>query len=207
MGNTSAIIAERRGMPVYVTNPSIPTESEINRSRRRQLGDERRGLVIADTGEILGPGAAVAYEWEEVDKERFVKLFLVGVKQATGLSKPGLVIFEMVYNALREKPGLDTVQLAASMSGLKKTTYYKGVRELLQKGFIYNSPYEGVFFVNIRYMFNGDRLAFVKAYHLKGTKPPSEQLSLLPGLEADPPAVQQRDPDFVRTIVSVRKSP
>jgi hypothetical protein len=25
-----------------------------------------------------------------------------------------------------------------------------------------------VFFVNIRFMFNGDRLAFVKSYHLKG---------------------------------------
>jgi hypothetical protein len=29
-------------------------------------------------------------------------------------------------------------------------------------------------------MFNGDRLAFVKAYHLKGAKPQPEQLSLLP---------------------------
>jgi len=28
-------------------------------------------------------------------------------------------------------------------------------------------------------MFNGDRLAFVKAYHLKGTKPQPEQLSFL----------------------------
>ena len=26
---------------------------------------------------------------------------------------------------------------------------------------------DGVFFVNIRFMFNGDRLAFVKTYHLK----------------------------------------
>jgi hypothetical protein len=25
-----------------------------------------------------------------------------------------------------------------------------------------------VYFVNIRFMFNGDRLAFVKSYHLKG---------------------------------------
>jgi hypothetical protein len=31
----------------------------------------------------------------------------------------------------------------------------------------YRSPSDGVFFVNIRFMFNGDRLAFVKSYHLK----------------------------------------
>ena len=56
-----------------------------------------------------------------------------------------------------------------------------GLRELLEKEFLYRSPYDGTFFINIRYMFNGDRLAFVKAYHLKGgAKPQPEQLSLLP---------------------------
>jgi len=42
------------------------------------------------------------------------------------------------------------------------------VRELLAKEFLYRSPSDGVFFLNIRFMFNGDRLAFVKTYHLKG---------------------------------------
>jgi hypothetical protein len=174
----STIIAERRGMPVYITNPSVPAKNE-GRSRRRQIGGETKGLVIDDgTGQILGRGTAVAYEWEEVDSERFVKLFMDGVKQASGLTKPGLSLFEMVYKAMRERHGQDTVQLAHSMSGMQKSTYYKGLRELLEKGFLYNSPYEGVYFVNIRYMFNGDRLAFVKAYHLKGAKPPAAQLSL-----------------------------
>jgi hypothetical protein len=31
---------------------------------------------------------------------------------------------------------------------------------------------EGVFFVNIRYMFNGDRLAFVKGYQRKKAAQP-----------------------------------
>jgi hypothetical protein len=38
---------------------------------------------------------------------------------------------------------------------------------LLEKEFLFRSPSEGAFFVNIRFMFNGDRLAFVKSYHLK----------------------------------------
>lgn len=33
--------------------------------------------------------------------------------------------------------------------------------------FLFRSPSSGVFFVNIRYMFNGDRLAFVKGYQRK----------------------------------------
>jgi hypothetical protein len=180
MGTESEIIAQRRGMPVYLSNPSVPGKGEVSRSRKRQIGNERKGLVINDGGEILGNGAAVAYEWEEVDSERFVKLFLSGVKQAAGLSKSGLVMFEMVYNIMRDKPGSDRVELPYLTSGKSKSTYYDGIRELLDKGFLFHSPIDGAFFVNIRYMFNGDRLAFVKAYHLKGARPKTEQLSLLP---------------------------
>jgi hypothetical protein len=46
-----------------------------------------------------------------------------------------------------------------------------GCANCSQKEFLYRSPYDGQFFVNIRYMFNGDRLAFVKGYHLKGSQP------------------------------------
>ena len=162
-------IAEKRGIPVYMSNPSVPQQGEITKPRRGHVGDEKRGIIIDETsGEILGRGGAVAYEWEEVDKERFVKLFLEGLRQAAGLSKAGLAVFEIVYNQMRKTPGQDTVVLSALTSGLKKTTYYNGLKELLEREFLYRSPYDGTFFVNIRYMFNGDRLAFVKAYHLKG---------------------------------------
>ena len=63
------------------------------------------------------------------------------------------------------------------ISGMKKTTYYDGLRELLKKEFLFRSPWDGVFFVNIRYMFNGDRLAFVKAYHMKGSKGKQRKLT------------------------------
>jgi hypothetical protein len=55
------------------------------------------------------------------------------------------------------------------LPNLAERTYRRGLRELLDKEVIFRSPVEGVFFVNIRCMFNGDRLAFVKAYHLKGS--------------------------------------
>jgi hypothetical protein len=177
MGSESGIIAERRGMPVYLSNPSVPGKEEVTRTRKRQMGDERKGLVINDGGEILGNGTAVAFEWEEVDKERFVKLFLGGVKQASGLSKAGMTMFEMVYNQLRNAHGTDRVELPFLTAGKSKAVYYNGMRELLEKGFLYHSPIDGVFFVNIRYMFNGDRLAFIKAYHLKGAGP-AQQLAL-----------------------------
>src|ERR1700712_2288563 len=81
--NGAAVVSHRKGIPIYETNPSVPQKGDISRSRRKQIGDEHKGLVIDDgSGEVLGPGTAVAYEWEEVDAERFVKLFLSGLKQA-----------------------------------------------------------------------------------------------------------------------------
>lgn len=173
------VIGEKRGLPIYETNPSIPDKGQISKPRRTRLGTEQKGLVIDEgTGEILGRGGAVMYEWEEVDKERFVKLFLSGLKQASGLSKAGLSIFEVVYNQVRESPNSDKVELSfytasKHIAGLNDRTYQRGLRELLEKEFLYRSPSDGVFFINIRYLFNGDRLAFVRGFHVK-----EEQTSL-----------------------------
>jgi hypothetical protein len=177
------IIGEKRGLPIYETNPSIPDSNQISKSRRTRLGTEQKGLLINEgTGEILGRGGAVMYEWEEVDKERFVKLFLSGLKQASGLSKAGLSLFEAVYSQVRESPNSDKVELSfytasKQIAGLNGRTYQRGLRELLEKEFLYRSPSDGVFFINIRYMFNGDRLAFVRGFHLK------EQQTSLPLFE------------------------
>jgi hypothetical protein len=194
--NLSGVIGEKRGLPIYETNPSIPSKNQISKPRRTRLGNEQKGLVIDEgTGEILGRGGAVLYEWEEVDKERFVKLFLSGLKQASGLSKAGLSIFEVVYNQVREKPNSDKVELsfytaAKVIGGLNDRTYQRGLRELLEKEFLFRSPYEGVFFINIKYMFNGDRLAFVKGYQIKNVQPTLPFLENEPPVPALPPPVE-----------------
>jgi hypothetical protein len=172
-------VKAKRGIPVYRTNPSIPGEHEIKKMKRTKLGDEHRGLVVDNgTGEILGHGGAIAYEWEEVDKERFVKLYLAGLKKAAGLSKAGLAVFEIVYNQMRGKPGEDSVLLGVSMSNLEERTFNRGLRELLEKEFLYRSILASMFFVNIRFMFNGDRLAFVKGYRMKKEDPRQPRLPL-----------------------------
>lgn len=184
-------VSEKRGVPVYRTNPSIPSEGEIRKSKRAQFGNDVKGLVVDHgTGEILGHGGAIAYEWEEVDKERFVKLYLAGLKQAAGLSKAGLLVFEIVYAQVRENPGKDTVMLSAVETALPRATYFRGLRELLDKEFLYKSTYDSIYFVNIRFMFNGDRLAFVKGYRLKDTSRQPE----LPGLERPERAGGEKEP-------------
>ncbi len=166
------VLAEKRGIPIYETNPSIPGQHEIKKMKRTRIGDERKGLIVDSVnGEIMGHGGAMFYEWEEVDKERFVKVYLEGIKGTVGLSKTGLAVFELVYKQLQDKPGEDTITLSLLTSGMKKSAYYNGLRELLQKEFLFRSPYDGTFFVNIKYMFNGDRLAFIKGYRVRQEQP------------------------------------
>jgi hypothetical protein len=133
-------------------------------------GGKASMIVDNSTGEIKGIGGMGFWWEEEVDTTRFVKLFLDGIKQAAGLSKRGIQVFELVYHQMRANPGSDEIKLnlyVAKDHGISDRTYQRGVRELLEKEFLYKSPSDGVFFVNIRFMFNGDRLAFVKSYHLK----------------------------------------
>src|SRR5215469_10641294 len=165
-------ITTKRGFPVYRTNPSVPHSNGLPTRTKRINVPGGKGAVIVDntTGELKGIGGMGFWWEEEVDSTRFVKLFLDGIKQAAGLSKTGIQVFELVYNEMRANPGSDEIKLnqyVARDHGISDRTYQRGVRELLEKEFLYRSPSDGVFFVNIRFMFNGDRLAFVKSYHLK----------------------------------------
>jgi hypothetical protein len=181
-------VSTKRGFPVYRTNPSVPQANGLPTRNRRINVPGGKGSVIVDssTGELKGIGGMGFYWEEEVDTTRFVKMFLDGIKQAACLSKTGIQVFELVYHEMRANPGGDEIKLnqyVARDHGINDRTYQRGVRELLEKEFLYRSPSDGVFFVNIRFMFNGDRLAFVKSYHLKDSSRQDElPLSEVPAL-------------------------
>jgi hypothetical protein len=184
-------ISTKRGFPVYRTNPSVPQSNGLPTRTRRINVPGGNGSVIVDngTGEIKGIGGMGFWWEEEVDTTRFVKMFLDGIQQTAGLSKTGIQVFTLVYHEMRANPGNDEIKLnqyVAKDHGINDRTYQRGVRELLEKEFLYRSPSDGVFFVNIRFMFNGDRLAFVKSYHLKGASRQQElplvEITALPAL-------------------------
>jgi len=145
------------------------------RKRPVKIPGSDTGFKFVDdtTGELVGSGVRHFMKFEEVDASKFVKLFLDGMKQAAGLKpKSGMVLFEIVYRLLQEKPNSDEValswRLAVDMGyTIPERTFRDGLRQLLEKEFLYESLVEGVYFVNIQYMFNGDRLTFIKGYQLK----------------------------------------
>lgn len=129
-------------------------------------------VVSESTGQIMAP--AGFWQSQEVDKTQFVKLFVNGVRALKELSGAGTRVFEILYLRVQEGIGKDRVfltfpSLDQSVTPLGETTFYRGMKELLDKDFIAESEAPGLYFLNLDYMWNGDRLAFVKEYRVKGS--------------------------------------
>lgn len=130
-------------------------------------------LVNSATGEVQAPIAGF-WEAQEVDSTKFIKLFVNGVKALAELSNAGTRVFELLYIEMQNNIGKDQIYL--SYSGLDKTdnvsrsTFSRGVKELIEKKFIAAMPAIGCYWINPDFMWNGDRLQFVKEFRRTPTK-------------------------------------
>lgn len=175
MKEVATISKSKRGQRFSV-NPYVQDASNNTRQGVKRIsskGGDRMMVVSETTGEIMAP--AGFWQAQEVDKTQFVKLFVNGVKALKELTGAGTKVFEILYLLVQENIGKDKVFLTfpsinQAATPMGETTFYRGMKELLSKDFIAESDAPGVYFLNMDYMWNGDRLAFVKEYRLKGSK-------------------------------------
>ena len=167
----------RRGKAVYEANPSVAGgrfRTKITPARTAK-GDKAY-MIAPDTGEVIGEGTFGFVEEREIDSEQFVKVYLDGIKQYGQLSKAGATVFEFVYRTISGFSGKDkdTVTLSYLLANrwhpkLTRRTYERGMNELLDKEFLYRSLAADVYFVNVNFMFNGDRMVVVRQYRRIGS--------------------------------------
>lgn len=167
----------RYGKTIYETNPSITGQFPVKIKPIHSKNMGTAYMVAPGTGEVVAEGSFSFVQEFEVDESQFVKIYLDGVKQFGQLGKAGALLFEFVY---REMSGLngkdkDTVILNYLLAArwkpdLTKRTYERGMSELLEKGFLFRSMAADVYFVNVRFMFNGNRQTVIKSYRIKGTQ-------------------------------------
>lgn len=164
----------RRGVALYETNPFMHETNVKTKTRRvtNKRGDMM--LVNSTTGEIQTQIAGF-WESEEVDSTKFIKLFVNGVKALAELTNAGTRVFELLYTEMQNNIGKDQIYL--SYTGLDKTTkvsrstFSRGVAELIEKRFMAAMPAVGWYWINPDFMWNGDRLTFVKEFKKVGSKP------------------------------------
>jgi hypothetical protein len=168
----------RRGVALYDKNPFMVDVSTKTRRVTNKRGDMM--LVNSGTGEIQS-NIAGFWESEEVDSTKFVKLFVQGVKALKELTGAGTKVFEVLYLRVQEAIGKDQIYMAFSsvdqaLTPMSHSTYKRGLSELIEKGFIAATPSQGLYWLNPSFVWNGDRLAFVKEFRKASAKPKSEQI-------------------------------
>ena len=156
----------RRGVVLHVENPFMANTSVCTKAKRvtNKRGDM---MLLSNDGEVVS-NVAGFWTTEEVDSTKFLKLFVNGVRALAELSNPGTRVFELLYCEMQNNVGKDQVYLSFTAieqtSTMSRATFKRGMAELIDKKFIAAMPAVGWYWVNPDYMWNGDRLAFVKAY-------------------------------------------
>ena len=165
----------RRGNKKFETSPflhGVVANTATGTKRVTNRTGDQMMIVNQSTGEIVTPSTGF-HHVEHVDKTKFLKLYINGVKAFKELTGAGTKIFELLYLAMQDGIGKDFVFMNFSMYEdlISRATYKRGMHELIEKGFIAETTVTSKYFTNPDYLFNGDRLAFVKEYRLGSPKP------------------------------------
>lgn len=152
-------------------NPLIEPQ-EIKTRRRLVRSGRGEDLVNPATGEVVG--VAAIHQVEERDDAEFVKVFAAGVAATYELTKTAQRVFQVVLDQYQRTPMnrgyADAVELFwfgdgidGRAAGMSEYTFKRGLRELLDKGFLYpKSP--SSYWTNPALFFKGDRVMFIKEY-------------------------------------------
>lgn len=129
-------------------------------------------MVMNDSGEIVAPVAGF-WHAEEVDKAKFIKLYVNGVKAFKDLKGPGTKVFELLYLEMQRNIATDRIFMSftavdQTLNPISPATYKRGIAELIAKNFLAPTPVQGWYWLNPDFVFNGDRLAFVREFRRKG---------------------------------------
>ena len=161
-------VKTRRGLQLYETNPfalSVETKRKTVYNKNKDMA-----LVHGITGEMTQLEGFVSYQ--EVSAEKFVQLFISGVQQLEKLTTAGSRVFTILYREVQNNIGKDLVYMSygtvdQTITKMSTATYDRGIRELVQKGFIAPTPRQSMYWLNANYIYNGDRLTLAKTYILK----------------------------------------
>ena len=160
-----------------VDNPLI-TPRTVETKHRHVRAGRARELVDPLTGEVTALSAI--HTVEERDDADFVKIFAEGVRAAYGLSRTGMRVFQAILDEYQRTPMnggyADAVELfwfnnglSGREVGMSEYTFKRGLRELLDKGFIAPKS-TSLFWVNPALFFKGDRVAFIREYRRRGAR-------------------------------------
>jgi hypothetical protein len=154
-----------RDFPEFTQNPFM--EDIIIQTSKRTVAISSRKINIVNTrtGEL--EDTALLHVKREIDKEKFVKVFISQLQFIFELSQRALKIVAFFMNALR----INDDQVYFDLDDCKKYTGYgskqtifSGMAELLEHKVIAKSTKNHIYYINPKLIFNGNRLVVVNEF-------------------------------------------
>lgn len=157
-------------------NPLMEPQ-QVTTKRRYVRSGRADELMNTATGEITA--VATIHDVEERDDAEFVKVFAGGISASYDLTKTAQRVFQVVLDQYQRTPMsrgfADYVNLFwfndgidGRSVGMSEYTFKRGLRELLDKRFIYPKD-SASFWTNPALFFKGDRVMFIKEYRRRRT--------------------------------------
>jgi hypothetical protein len=155
----------------HETNPFWDLlEMDVHKRKIRLKGDNGpKAIVSLGTGEK--EGVAEVYRVQEVDGDRFIKVYTRYLTVFFDMSKNAQKLFEFaLYEAGRNKnkdtlflhpKDADRYHKTMGRSGYSQASFYRAADELCGKEIFARSDVAGKFFINPAVFWNGDRVEFI----------------------------------------------
>lgn len=164
-----------KNAPTYAENPYLEDAKllELPKSKKLDLMQGKADLFNQATKEQIGQIDGF-YNRKEVDATQFIKLYLEGTGALSKLTPSGLAVFQLLYvqllNQIEKGQVIMTYSLATKGFSISKSIFIRGLTDLIAVDFVRKTDTTGVYWVNPRYIFNGNRLRFVQDYDRKETR-------------------------------------
>lgn len=154
----------------HETNPLVNPKELVMKERTVKVGSARE-LIDTSTGEVSNVNAI--YQRKIVDSERFAKIYLDGLAKTFDLTKTAQRVFQSILKLCEKDTDsiwLNFMTISKCDENLPEATFYRGLKELLEKDFLAYSDIPNKFWINVHLFFNGDRVKFITEYVKEGPK-------------------------------------
>lgn len=116
-----------------------------------------------------------------IDRSQFIKVYINAFPVLSDLKNSTKIVYQYILLSVSKQVGKDIYHFSfrdylqqcesnISLVQVSEKTYYNAVKELLEKKILFKCTSPSLFFLNIDYVFNGDRLRFITEYHARKTK-------------------------------------
>lgn len=122
-------------------------------------------MIVNDGGEVTGHSAF--FQFEEVDEDKFAKLYLSQLSTLWDLSKPAIRVFTYILSILMPRNDefyFDISECLKYTGYTAKNSIFTGLSELIEANIIARTKNHYKYFINPLVAFNGDRVTFAKTY-------------------------------------------